>query len=349
MSLFFLRFFGWGVRWITATIVFGLIMAAAGWFVFNKAVAGGEPVRVPNIVRQSLSEAAYMLNESGLEMGKQVHRYSDQVPEYHVLAQRPEAGKVIRTGRKVFPVVSVGPELQEVPNLVGRKLSEAKDILLQSARFEQGTEARLPHAMPRDTILGQDPPAGTKLERGGVIHFLVSDGTEEEETLLTPNLVGMTLSEVMDLEINATPILVDRADAARDVVLEQTPAAGTILGPNDQIFYKIRTDRSLPNAWHDVYVSYTIPYSWTEREVTLEVIEKDGNKWVLFPKPEHYQNGQPPKYPSGYRIGGGLAYNDEVTVDVYLDGVKVRSYYFEAGAQPIITDYGAEGEERAQT
>jgi len=70
-------------------------MVASAFLVFNEAVKGGGYVTVPSITGLPVTQAANVLAESGLELGSQSQVKSNQVPEYHVMLQRPEAQKTV--------------------------------------------------------------------------------------------------------------------------------------------------------------------------------------------------------------------------------------------------------------
>ena len=91
--LFSFRFLGWCLGWTFATVFFLAVMGGAGYYVFTQAIAGEESVVVPNIVKLPITEASYRLAEQGLEIGKQTEVYSEEVKPYHVIAQRPAAGR----------------------------------------------------------------------------------------------------------------------------------------------------------------------------------------------------------------------------------------------------------------
>ncbi len=156
---FILRFAAWSIQWTVATVFFLLVMAGAGYYVFMEALDGGQHVTVPNVVGLPITEASFLLAERGLELGKQEQVTHPTVPKYHVIAQRPDAGRVVRTGRKVYPVVSMGTPFLTAPSYVKKALNDARQEITES-RFRVGTVARIPHKSPRDTIIAQDPPPG---------------------------------------------------------------------------------------------------------------------------------------------------------------------------------------------
>ena len=294
-------FLGWSIRWSLATVFFLGVMAAAGFYVFSQAVAGGEYVTVPNIVNLPILEASSRLGEAGLEVGRQTARPSDQVPAYHVIAQRPEAGRVVRVGRKVFPIVSQGEDVVTAPNLVGKSLDQVESTWAQG--FRLGTTARLAHSAPRDQVIGQDPGPGRPMTRGAEISLLVSDGSSQDYQM--PDLVGMRVEEAMrrlaSLPINAVPNRVDRPEAEFDVVLAQRPMPGAILHEGDDVSYDIRVSGQveLPRARRKVEVVYEVPDSWFDREVRIEVVDKNETRLVVLPSQGGVRRGDPAQIQAG--------------------------------------------------
>ena len=185
---------------------FLLVMAAAGLYVFNTAVAGGEYVTVPNITHLSVTQASFELGKVGLAMGRQTPMFSDQVPPYHVISQRPEPGAVVRAGREITATVSQGTEVQETPVFVGKLLGEVEGALSPGVRL--GHKARIQHHAPRDQVIGQDPPPGRPLRAEKEVHLLVSKGPTRS-IITMPDIVGLSVDEAMNL-LALEPLLVER-------------------------------------------------------------------------------------------------------------------------------------------
>ncbi|HOJ68630.1 MAG TPA: PASTA domain-containing protein, partial [Candidatus Hydrogenedentes bacterium] len=81
--------------------VFVLVMAGAGYYVFAFALEGNQYTRVPQLVNLPLPDATALLAEQGLELGRQTSVAHPTIPKYHVVSQRPEADRVVRSGRRV--------------------------------------------------------------------------------------------------------------------------------------------------------------------------------------------------------------------------------------------------------
>ena len=83
-----------------------------------------------------------------------------------VISQSPPDGTLFR-GDTVNLVVSLGPELVEVPNVVGYGVDAAVDAL-ESAGFSVAQEPA-PGSLGIGYVFSMDPGAGTSLPKGSTI------------------------------------------------------------------------------------------------------------------------------------------------------------------------------------
>lgn len=316
-------------------------MAASGYYVFSEAVQGANCVTVPDITGLPVTEAARVLASNGLELGKQTPRTSDKWQPDYVMYQTPAAGKVVRSGRKVYPTVS-RTEFASAPDLRGKTLEEAIAELGRS-QYQQGQISRIADQSPVNTVLSQDPPAGHQLPENSKINLLVSSGPGQGQQLYMPNLIGMTSQDALNtlkpLGVEAVPVKVDRPDAPANVVIDQRPDSGTLITPGTRVYFDIRSDVPIEGAWRDVTVSYTVPQSWMQREVRIDVITKDGARQTIFPPREQYVDGKPPVLDPGSKVNQKIRFRDEILVEVFLDGVKARSYHYVGDSDPEIVNY----------
>lgn len=344
-----LRFIGWWLKWSLATAFFLAVMAGVGYLVFVRAAEGGDYVTIPNVANRSLSEAYEEILRHGLQVGKTEEKLTDSVPANSVIAQRPPAGRVVRAGRRVDLTVSVGPDLEETPSLIGQTLRDVQTAIASKGLFTITTPvARMPHSSPPDLVIGQDPPPGKRLPRGGSIALLVSTGTGTARSFPMRDIIGMKYQDALrvlnELGLAPKPILVRRPDAPTDIVLDQEPPANTLVSQGTEVRFRLRSSAQIPGAWREATITYTVPRTLFKKEVRIVAIGKDGRPFQLFPRPEDYEDGSPPKYDTGTRITQPLFYEDQVSVEIYLDGAKVQSYYFEGDAEPVVTNHDIEGE-----
>ncbi|GMW03724.1 MAG: hypothetical protein AMXMBFR84_48580 [Candidatus Hydrogenedentota bacterium] len=323
-------------------MVFLAIMAAAGYYVFSQAVAGGDYVQVPDVFDVSPTQAEQMLAEAGLQMGPQKFVYSEKFPENRVIQQVPAAGEVVRKGRKVYPTVSRGAEAITVPDVQGQT-RDAAVALIQEANFTTGSTARMTSNLPVDTVISQDPAPGRPLTVGGEIHLLLSAGAVADDATYMPSLKGMDIEEALvallelGLTVDQEPVFDD--EAAEGIVLGQRPAPGNLIRPGQRVAIQVRAE----GQSRKVEVTYTVPFTWVAKEVRIDAIGSDGSRTTVFPLPDRdYVNGQPPRFNQGAQITQPFEFSGELTVEIFLDGAKVRSYYYEGEGEPVIEDFDAE-------
>lgn len=337
----------WLARWSAATVFFLAVMAGAGYYVYDHALRGGNYVEVPDITLRPITEAAFLLAEKDLEMGRQEQVPDERIPKYYVITQRPAAGKVVRTGRKVYPMVSAGTETLSPPNLIGKTLKEA-EAELGRASFHLGTVARLPHASPRDMVIAQDPAPNRLIATDTRIGLLVSDG-QPVQTFIMPDIMYKPVQEMLQilspLGVNFEVNPIELPDEPFDVVLYQEPPPGTLIKEGDLVTYSVRPSGTveLPDARRSVRLSYTAPFSWFRREIRVDVVDRNGVCTTAFPLEKHYVDGLPPKIGSGETLTGLIvSFIDEMTVRIYLDNQLAQSQYYKGDAEPAITDYTVE-------
>ncbi len=346
--LFVFLFGWWCVRWSLALVIFVAVMAGAGYYVYNNALHGGEYVEVPDVTMRPITEASYLLAEKGLEVGKQRQVADERLPKYYVITQRPAQGKVIRSGRKVALTVSMGTESLTPPELVGKTLQNAEEEIRRSP-FKMGTLARIPSDAARDTVLAQDPTPARLVSADTRVCLLVSDG-KPKPAFIMPDLVGKPVQEVLRLltpkGVKPIPVKVDMPGQRMDVVLDQQPAAGTLLQEGDSVLYTVYPSGSvtLPDAQLSTgVITYTVPDSWFEREVRVDTIDRNGVRATYFPLERHYVEGRPPRFSSGtpFKIGP-FKYIDEMSVEIYLDGQMAQTYQFKGEGEPQVTQYNVQ-------
>jgi len=314
-----------------ATAFFLVVMAASGYYVFTEALAGGEHVTTPSIVGLSTTDASFQLAEQGLELGKPTLVPHPSVPEYHVITQRPPAGRVVRTGRKVYPTVSSGARFQDAPDLRQQTLKGARQSIAD-ARFRIGSVARIPDTAPRDTVIAQDPPPGKSIANQGDIHLLVSAGAQEQTGQFMPDIRGLAADTVAAaLEpygVTIVPQKIDIPGARTDIVLNQDPAPNALIYPGDVVTYVVKESGAveLTDTRRRAEVRHVMERPWHDVDVRVEVVDRRGNRQVAYTKPPLFDNASKSQYVAGSAIRLPVTYVGEATVEVYLDGRLTRTY-----------------------
>ncbi len=122
---------------------------------------GPAPVQVPNVAGRTYDEAAQAITGARLAASRGEDQFSSTVEAGKVIGTDPPAGAATPRDSTVSIAVSKGPELVEVPPLVGLTL-EAAQAALQARGFEVDTVSYLPGRLVRSS----NPGAGSKVGRG---------------------------------------------------------------------------------------------------------------------------------------------------------------------------------------
>ncbi|WP_298804145.1 Stk1 family PASTA domain-containing Ser/Thr kinase [uncultured Pseudokineococcus sp.] len=129
---------------------------------------GRQPLDVPRVVGRSREDAVSAVSDAGLEPVVSEEN-SDDVPAGQVLRQDPEDGTLF-AGDDVALVVSLGPELVDVPDVVGQQLDPAREQL-EAAGFVVEEERVLGGFF--GTVRDQSVEGGTRARPGTTITLTV--------------------------------------------------------------------------------------------------------------------------------------------------------------------------------
>jgi len=149
-----------------------------------------ETVIMPNLVEKSWEEAIEILEKNKL-LYDMVEEISNDVESGYVIRQSIKRGDEIEVGTKVTVVVSIGKDSVDVPNVVGKAESEAKQqITNANGDFRVATKEEYSSSVPEGHVIRQEPSG--KAEHGSTITLIISKGAEK---VSVPSLVGRTESE----------------------------------------------------------------------------------------------------------------------------------------------------------
>lgn len=187
----FLRRFGWVVYAGFVVAVF----VATSYFAFNLFVRSGV-TPVPELEGLTLTQAGARLRERALVMDREVdERYHDEVPAGRVLLQSPSPGALVKRGGRVEVVVSLGPQVVEVPDLGGAALPAAQ-VTLAAAGLKVGRTVGIysPVGQP-GTVVDQSPKPGERAGSAAVVDLFLSSG-DPTGVFVMPDLVYRDYEQV---------------------------------------------------------------------------------------------------------------------------------------------------------
>lgn len=160
-------------RWPWAVMV-ALVLAAAAAGVYVGLVPTTSAV--PDLEGLTPEAAEDALAGDELALGDVSEAFSDRAEPGTIIATSPEAGVELDHGSSVDVIVSKGPQLYGIPDVVGVPVEEARTIVDESG-FAVGEEAEEFSDAAKGTVIRQDPPGG-EARQGAEIDLVVSKGPE---------------------------------------------------------------------------------------------------------------------------------------------------------------------------
>ncbi|MFC5959722.1 Stk1 family PASTA domain-containing Ser/Thr kinase [Streptomyces pratens] len=130
-------------------------------------VSKGNPVDIPDVTGEDLADARAGLEEAGLEVEVATERVTSEHDAGRVAGQSPEAGGEAVEGDTVTLTLSKGPEMIEVPDVVGASVDEATKTL-EAAGFRVEEDRGL-LGLFGDTVRGQSVEGGGTAPKGSTI------------------------------------------------------------------------------------------------------------------------------------------------------------------------------------
>ncbi|WGW13284.1 Stk1 family PASTA domain-containing Ser/Thr kinase [Saxibacter everestensis] len=130
---------------------------------------GREPIAVPDLAGKSRQEAEQAIDDAGLKP-KVTEEFSDSVAKGTVISQEPAATSTLYRGDTVNIAVSKGPEMIDVPDVVGQQEDQARKTL-EEAGFKVKVEKILEGYFK--TVRSQDPAGGGKAKSGSTVTITV--------------------------------------------------------------------------------------------------------------------------------------------------------------------------------
>lgn len=157
-------------------------------------VSNGEEiltVAVPDVSGQSESAAQKTLEDANLVVDSE-SKYDDHIEVGKVISTDPAAGMEVEEGTHVKMYVSMGVEKVEVPQITGITSEEAQAALAAVGLIGGSVTEEYSEEYDAGYVISQGKSAGSKLEKGSAVDYVVSKGSSKVEV---PDLYGMTMAE----------------------------------------------------------------------------------------------------------------------------------------------------------
>ncbi|HLE78397.1 MAG TPA: protein kinase [bacterium] len=143
---------------------------------------GPEMIAVPDVQRRSLVEARVMIDQARLRIGELRETYNDEVKSGFIISQDPQPGARIIRGQPVNLLVSKGRRIIEMPQLIGRSLTEARRVLQELGMTLREVTTVPTSDLEPGIVVDQTPPPRTKITPQDAVSVRVSVRPGEEQT-----------------------------------------------------------------------------------------------------------------------------------------------------------------------
>lgn len=198
-------------------------------------------VAVPNLVGQSVEQAAETLDGLGLQVRVEpLERIDPDVPAGHVADQDPATGLSTRSGRSVKVWLSSGASSGSTPTLIGQSERGARARLAEDSLRLRGVSEIRSNRYPADAVVAQEPPP-----RGSAaaVSVLINRG-ERGATYVMPDLIGVhgaDAAEVLRARGFRVSVVGDHPYPGVEpgVVLRQSPQTGFQIAHGEAISLEV--------------------------------------------------------------------------------------------------------------
>jgi eukaryotic-like serine/threonine-protein kinase len=221
-----------------AAICLGLTaLAALSGYVAMLWMLEEDKVEAPRVVGVESVAAEALIREVGLLPRIVAEEFSAAIPKGHVTNQRPSRGTRVKIGGEVRLMISRGSDQLEAPNLAGLAPAQAQRSLAEAGLVLGPVTAIHSDAHRRETIIAQDPPAGSTVTRGATVRLLQSLGPLDD-IVVVPDLYGremvVAVNLLRELQLEAR-LAFQEAVTGDGYVVAQDPPAGTQVKVGGQV------------------------------------------------------------------------------------------------------------------
>ncbi|MFD9466856.1 Stk1 family PASTA domain-containing Ser/Thr kinase [Streptomyces sp. NPDC060027] len=229
----------------TILLVVAGVLVLIGAILIGKWAFGGDgvsdkPFAAPNFVGQTKTDADQMAENVNLTLAV-TKKPCESEKTGNVCSQDPKAGTQVNKGDTINVVVSTGAPKVVVPNVTGKQLDKAREILGADkydfnvkTKYEESAEAE-------NKVLEQDPGLGDEVQKGSTITLTVAKAKKQSTV---PDVSGKTCDEAK-AQMTANDLVGECADVETDdqnlvgKVIQTTPPANSPADPGSKVTIQI--------------------------------------------------------------------------------------------------------------
>lgn len=301
-----------GAIFLLSALIYGLVGYSSG------------DIAVPDVKGKTLVEAEAILKDNNLDFTLK-EEFDAKVPTGTVIKQSPGAGSHVKAGRKIQLTVSKGAEPGVVPDLKGKNLAEATEML-HAAKLAVGkVTVQYKEGAAQGAVLSQDIEAGKKVAAGTKVDLVVNISKGQS---VVPDLKGLTLSDARErlssMGLMVGSVTTKEDSAPKGTVIGAEPEFGKVLSEGSVVTLivsggkkeekKQKETSGTPSQAAKTYtVSFTVPGSGSAKQVKIVASDATSSR-VL------YSGSAAP----GTRLRETVTLGQDASVQFYVNGVLVE-------------------------
>ena len=230
---------------VTLVVLSALLLSMLIFSIFAvnriKQMFNSDVVSMPAVVGMQAEEAVRLLNEKGLVADMTEKRFSNEYSEGVILVQSIPEGEELKQGFTVRLVVSNGPMMATIPNVLHQDLQKAT-VIVENAGLKIGDVKYEFNDFPEEMIISQTPKAGLKIAEGDVVDVVISQGPKIT-TVLIPNISGKTIADaekdLLALGLKLGKITEENSDSVAKGTIISNDGVGSEVKPGHSVDVKI--------------------------------------------------------------------------------------------------------------
>ena len=301
-----------GAIFLLSALIYGLVGYSSG------------DIAVPDVKGKTLVEAEAILKDNNLDFTLK-EEFDAKVPTGTVIKQSPGAGSHVKAGRKIQLTVSKGAEPGVVPDLKGKNLAEATEML-HAAKLAVGkVTVQYKEGAAQGAVLSQDIEAGKKVAAGTKVDLVVNISKGQS---VVPDLKGLTLSDARErlssMGLMVGSVTTKEDSAPKGTVIGAEPEFGKVLSEGSVVTLivsggkkeekKQKETSGTPSQAAKTYtVSFTVPGSGSAKQVKIVASDATSSR-VL------YSGSAAP----GTRLREIVTLGQDASVQFYVNGALVE-------------------------
>lgn len=215
-------------------LVLSLLATGVGLWWWNE-YGPGAYVPLPATTGRAATDVRADLEALGLTV-KEEEAFSDTVVPGVVISSEPASNTTAHKASTIMLVVSKGPDLRKVPNLTGKPLDEARQLLEKAGLALGEQHEDWSEEIPAQAVISQSEAPDAQLKVGSAIDVVVSKGRQPRDV---PDLSGKTLDEAktaleeLGLSVEVREAHSDSVEKGK--IISQEPGAQTQLYLGDTV------------------------------------------------------------------------------------------------------------------